>query len=192
MSGFFLLSFCQFKWLSWGALIWPLLTYLDCVAATSSPISSQTRFNLDLKLSYKTLSDSFWDQPWSASYQFLCYSFLVLLGAVMFTVFLFISSITWPLHVLGCLTDRTSETCIYLKDFSEISPSHIDLCIKLKKDECRLDGVAIELQCAPFSMCSSIKSNPVFSLWRDAHEMTSKTYCNEMQSNWSQYECNVC
>lgn len=66
--------------------------------------------------------------------------------------------------MLGCLTDRTSEKCKYLKDFSETSPSHIDLCIKLKKDECLLDGVAIELQCAPHVL---INQNHVFSLWSD-------------------------
>lgn len=56
-----------------------------------------------------------------------------------------------------------------------------------KKAECLLDGVAIELQSAPYVL---INLNHVFSLWSDDHETTQ--YSNEMQSNWSQYECNVC
>ena len=115
----------------------PLSPYLDCVTATSSPVVSQTCFKHRSEIQFQNITGLIskppWDEPWTASYQFLRYSLLVFISAVLFVVFLFLPTITWLWHLLGCLTDRTSETCKYLKDFSEISPSHIDLCIKLKK-----------------------------------------------------------
>lgn len=79
------------------------------------------------------------------------------------------------------LLDRTSETCKYLKDFSERSPSHTDVCIN-PKDECLPDVVAIELQCAPYVLIN--QNHALFPEWSGDHEMTSKTQCsNEMQSN---------
>lgn len=60
-----------------------------------------------------------------------------------------------------------------------------------KKHECLLDGVAMELQSAPYVLMN--QNHVLFALWSDDHETTSKTQrSNEMQSNWSQYECNVC
>lgn len=75
---------------------------IDCVTATplSSPIISQTTcFNLE------TSSDWFLkhheNEPWSAHISFLRYSLLALISAVLFIVFPFTPSITWPWHVLG-------------------------------------------------------------------------------------------
>lgn len=100
-------------------------------------VNSQTCFNLELKMSYKTKHHPTRFEStmrWTLKYIISVFcALLVLISAVPFTVFLSISSITWPWHVLGCSTDRTSETCKYLKDFWEISPSPIDLCIEVKK-----------------------------------------------------------
>lgn len=141
-----------------------LLRLCDCNLLANS----QTCFNLELKMSYKTKHHPTRFEStmrWTLKYILSVFcALLVLISAVLFTVFLFISSVTWPWHVLGCSTDRTSETCKYLKDFWEISPSPIDLCIKVKKkDECLLDGVAIELQCAP---CAHQSKSCLFPLER--------------------------
>lgn len=140
-----------------------------------------------LKLSFKTLLDSFrkppWDEPWTASYQFLRYSLLVFISAVLFVVFLFMPSITWLWHVLGCLTDRTSETCKYLKIFSEISPSHIDLCIKLKKRWMSAGWcchrTAVCNVCAHQSKSCLFPSGVMTMRWRQKHDTPMK--CNQTE-----------
>lgn len=177
----FLLSFCHFKWLSWGALFWPLFTYLDRVTAAppSSPLISQTTcFNFELEFSFRTSNE-----PWSAPTPLLRYSLLVFISAVLFTVFLFMPSITWPWHVVGCSTDRTSETCKYLKDFSEISPSHTDLCIKLKKRWMSAGWcchrTAVCTVCAHQSKSCPFPSGVMTMRWRQKHNTPMK--CNQTE-----------
>lgn len=182
MSVFSYSPFCHFKRLSWGALFWPLFSYLDCVTATSSPIISQTTC---FKRTINSLSEHQMNLE-VHPIRFLRSSLFVFSGAVSFLVFPFTPSATWPWHVLGCSTDRTSETCKYLKDFSEISPSHTDLCINLKKDECLLDGVAIELQCAPYVLIS--QNHVLFPLewwpWDDVKNTILQWNAIKLKSVW--------
>lgn len=183
----FLLSFCQFKWLSGGALFWTCFHLPRLWNCSLFVRPSPKHENSNSPLKHRPLESA---TRRTLIISVLRYSSLTLISAVLFTVFLFTPSAPWPWH--GWLTDRTSETCKYLKDFSEISPCHIDFCIKLEKKRWMSTGWC----CHRTAMCTvcahSIKITS-FSLWSDDCEMTSKTqYSNEMQSNWSQYECNIC
>lgn len=167
----FLLSFCQFKWLSWGALFWSSLSRLchdNLLAALflnrlwTSPLRENHEANLEMLL--------------FVSVNQCCFVWCVSLHAINYLTATCIR-----------LTDRTSETCKYLKDFSEISPCHIDFCMKSEKKRWMSTGWDCHRTGMRTVRAHQSKSCPLERWPREDVENNT-----EMQSNWSQYECNVC
>lgn len=115
--------------------------------------------------------------------RFLHYSLLVFISAVLFNVFLFMPSITWPWHILGCLTDRTSETCKYLKDFWDKSISY-RFMYQMKKKRWMSAGwcchrTAVCTVCAHQSTSCPFPSGVMTMRWHQKHNTPMK--CNQTE-----------
>lgn len=91
------------------------------------------------------------------------------------------------------LLDGTSETCKYLNDSPERNASPTRCMYQSERwmsaGCCRHRTAACARMCARQNQ----KSRPFFPEWSDDRAVTWKTQrSDEMQSNWSRYECIVC